>query len=94
MKSELPMIGALALAAAVAAGCSSTGDSVTCTEFKAQGMSEQQNTLQDLLREHDLVVLDIGNMQGVTDSVVSFCSRSGNSDAPVNDAVDWDSGTW
>lgn len=94
MTSKLPIMGALALTAAVAVGCSSTGDSVTCTEFTAQSMSEQQSTLQDLLREHDLVVLDVGNMQGVTDSVVSFCSTSSNSDAPVNDAVDWDSGTW
>ena len=94
MKPKLPMIAAVALTAAVAAGCSSTGDSVTCTEFNAQGMSEQQSTLQDLLREHDLVVLDIGNIQGVTESVTSFCSKSGNSGAPVNDAVDWDSGTW
>ncbi|WP_139282059.1 hypothetical protein [Rhodococcus zopfii] len=94
MTSKLALVGALALTATVAAGCSSTGDSVTCTEFTAQSMSEQQTTLQDLLREHDLVVLDIGNIQGVTDSVTSFCSKSGNSDAPVNEAVDWDSGTW
>ena len=73
------------------AGCSDAGG-MTCSEFNAQDIGKQTDTLGDLLREHDLDTTDPGNIQGVTSAVSSLCAS--DSSATLDQATDWDSGTW
>lgn len=93
MKSSTGVLAVAAIAIFAVAGCSDAG-STTCSEFQAQSSADQSSTLRSLLSEHDLKMLDSGNTIGVTNAVTSFCSMSGNSGTSIDDAVDWDSGTW
>jgi hypothetical protein len=74
------------------AGCGNSAGDLTCQEYQAQSITDQTDTLRDLLNEHDLESGDVGNVQGVTAAVTSLCSS--NSSATLDDATDWDSDTW
>ncbi|WP_280501168.1 hypothetical protein [Nocardia farcinica] len=90
---------------AVGAGCGQDPREVTCSEFAAMSFDEQNDTLDDLLSAHDLETLSASNAVGVRQRVDSFCGTNGssseiggragrNGDSSIDDAVDWESGTW
>jgi hypothetical protein len=69
---------------------------------RPDGYSEQSQTLDDLLGEHDLEVASSSNLIGVSRSVDDFCGSPAlggmpatqNLDRPLNDAVDWNAKQW
>lgn len=92
--------------ASVLAGCASPGNT-TCEEYAALSYDEQFDLERDLLRAHDLESYDVGNGVGVRQSILSHCGLSGsnivtgqvetatqNMSSPIDDAVNWDSGSW
>ncbi|MEU0538284.1 hypothetical protein [Nocardia sp. NPDC005978] len=87
------------------AGCGKDPKDVTCSEFAAMSYEEQNDTLDDLLSDHDLETLSTSNTIGVRKEVDSFCGTFGfssetggkakrNSSESIDEAVDWDSRTW
>lgn len=101
-------IRALAMAAGILApalllsGCGKDPKEVTCSEFAAMSYDEQNDTLDDLLSDHDLDTLSTSNTIGVRQEVDSFCGTSAfgsktagrNSGQSIDAAVDWESGVW
>ncbi|MGY1737001.1 hypothetical protein [Geodermatophilus sp. SYSU D00684] len=87
----IAVLGLVLVPLAGLTGCSNSGD-LTCGEYNAQGITEQTDTLSDLLREHDLDTADPGNIQGITQAVSQLCASS--SGAVLDDATDWDSAYW
>lgn len=81
-------------------GCSgSSAGTMTCEEYGELPMAEKTEVKTDLLVEHDLVVADPENLQGVSDAVDRFCGTgvgkaTKNLDRPLSEAANWKSKTW
>ncbi|MFF2397332.1 MULTISPECIES: hypothetical protein [unclassified Nocardia] len=93
------------LSALTLVSCGQDPKDVTCSEFAAMSYEDQNDTLDDLLADHDLQTLSTANTIGVRREVDSYCGTFGfskdtggkagrNGAESIDDAVDWDSGTW
>ena len=95
------VLAATAVAATLVGGCSA-GGAPTCNEFAAKSFPDQTSAVSELLRDHDLAPHDVGNVQGVTRAITTYCRPSAlqhgkalaHGDKPIGDAVDWKAGTW
>lgn len=90
------------LLATTLAGCSNAGGT-TCADYGALGYNDRQELLEDLLVEHRLEPVHIGNSLGVMYAVDQFCGTATgitnkpattNLDRTLDESHDWDSATW
>lgn len=90
--------------ATVLAGCSNAG-STTCADYGDLTYDEREELLADLLVEHRLEPVHVGNTVGVLYAVDQFCGTmtsvltddrpaTKNLDRPLDESHDWDSPTW
>jgi len=92
----IPLIASMLLG-----GCSS-GGSLTCSDYAAKSFTDQTSAVADLLRDHGLAPQDIGNVQGATRAITSYCRPSAlqhgkalaHANKPIEDAVDWHANDW
>lgn len=104
LRAILPIaLGALLIM--TTAACGQDPKDVTCSQFAAMSDTDQNDTLDHLLSDHDLETLSMSNTIGVRNEVDSYCGTSAfskatggtakrNSGQSIDKAVDWDSKTW
>lgn len=94
----------VAVSSSLLTACSSAG-ATTCADYGALTWNEREDVLRDLLKEHRLEPMAVGNSLGVKDAVNAFCGTSSpimgadrpatqNQDRPIEESHDWDSPHW
>lgn len=80
--------------AAKACSAQNGAKSMTCQEYLSQSVSEQMDTIKNILSAHNLKTSSYENQIGAEQAIASFCSRSANYDQPIDKSTDWSSQYW